>query len=274
MTAASTASTVALPLLDRVPGLRYAVSTRDAARPVAGDMSFSTGGDDPEGVIANRATWLAVIGATPETAVMSGLVHGTVVAAVGAADAGRGVRDPATAIATTDALITDVGGLTLGMCFADCTPLLLVDPVRRAIGLGHAGWRGTLAGMPGAMVRAMRDAYGSDPADLRAVIGPTIGPERYEVGADVAEPFAAAFSDATVLRPVADTPGKWLLDLWTANGVQFRRAGLSLPHVAVSGICTLTHGDQFFSHRYARAHREREGRFAVFLRLTEEEALT
>lgn len=271
-------SSVPLPLLDHVSGMRYAVSTRDAARPVGGDMSFSTGGDDPEGVVANRATWLAAIGAIPDTTVMSGLVHGTTVVAVGAADAGRGVRDPATTIAATDALITDVAGLTLGMCFADCTPLLLVDPVRRAIGLGHAGWRGTLAGMPGAMVRAMYDAYGSDPADLLAVIGPTIGPEMYEVGADVAEPFAAAFPDAAVLRPVVNAPdesrkpGKWLLDLWTANAVQFTRAGLSSVHIAVSGICTLTHGDRFFSHRYARAYNEREGRFAVFIRLTDGEA--
>jgi len=272
ITAATTAIPVVLPLLDRVPGIRYAVSTRDAARCIGGDMSFSTGGDDPAGVIANRAAWLATVGATPETAVMSGLVHGTAVMAVGAADAGRGVRDPATTITATDALITNVAGLTLGMCFADCTPLLLVDPIRRAIGLGHAGWRGTLAGMPGAMVRAMRDTYSSDPADLLAVIGPTIGPETYEVGADVAEPFAVAFPDAAILCPVADKPGKWLLDLWAANAVQFARAGLASAHVAASGICTLTQGDQFFSHRYARAHHEREGRFAVFLRLTDHEA--
>ena len=154
------------------------------------------------------------------------------------------------------------------MCFADCTPLIVVDPVRRAIALGHAGWRGTLAGMPGAMVRAMHDAYGSNPVELIAVIGPAIGPDVYEVGADVAAPFANAFPAVEVLQTISDKPGKWLLDLWRANAMQFHQAGLCTAKVAVSGICTLTHGDRLFSHRYACFTGEREGRFAVFLRLT------
>lgn len=261
-------TTVTLPLLDAVPGLRYIVSSRDATRPLGGDMSFSTGHDDPSSIISNRARGLEAIGATLNAAVMCGLVHGITVAAVTQADAGRGVRSADTTIPGTDALITDVPGLTLGMCFADCTPLIVVDPVRRAIALGHAGWRGTLAGMPGAMVCAMHDAYGSNPAQLIAVIGPAIGPEVYEVGADVAMPFADAFPTIPVLQAIPDKPGKWLLDLWRANAMQFHQAGLCTANVAVSGICTLTHGDRFFSHRYARLTGEREGRFVVFLRLT------
>ncbi len=230
-------------------------------------MSFSTGRDEPAAIVANRVALLATIGAMPETTAMSGLIHGTTVTTVTEAHAGCGVTDPATTIRDSDGLITDVPGLTLGMCFADCTPLLVVDPVRRAIGLAHAGWRGTLAGMPGALVRAMTDAYGSDPADLIAVIGPAIGPEVYEVGPDVAEPFAAAFPDGTATRPIPERPGKSLLDLWTANAAQFERAGVRTDNIGVSGICTLTHGDRYFSHRHAQRHGEREGRFAVFLRL-------
>lgn len=256
-----------LPLLDAVPGVRYVVSTRDAARPLGGDMSFTTGRDNPAAIVANRTALLATIGATPETAAMSGLVHGTAVTVVTDTHGGRGVTDPTTTLRDSDGLITNVPGLTLGMCFADCTPLLVVDPVQRAIGLAHAGWRGTLTGMPGALVRAMTAAYESDPANLIAVVGPAIGPEVYEVGAEVTEPFAAAFPGIAVTRPFPGRPGKSLLDLWTANAAQFERAGLLAEHIGVSGICTLTHGDRFFSHRYAQRHREREGRFAVFLRL-------
>jgi len=265
---AETITTVLLPLLDTVPGLRYIVSRRDATRSLGGDMSFSTGHDDPLSVISNRAICLETIGATLNNTVMCSLVHGVTVTAVTQADAGRGVRSAGTTIPETDALITDVPGLTLGMCFADCTPLIVIDPVRRAIALGHAGWRGTLAGMPGAMVRALRNAYGSNPADLIAVIGPAIGPDVYEVGADVAVPFADAFPTAEVVQAIPGKPGKWLLDLWRANAMQFHQAGLCTANVAVSGICTLTQGDRFFSHRYAHLTGEREGRFAVFLRLT------
>lgn len=238
-----------------------------ASRPLGGDTSFTTGRDDPAAVVANRVALLATIGATPNTTAMSGLVHGTAVTVVTEAEMGRGVTDPATTIRDSDGLVTDVPRLTLGMCFADCTPLLVVDPVRRAIGLAHAGWRGTLAGMPGALVRAMTGAYGSDPADLIAAIGPAIGPEVYEVGAEVAEPFAAAFPTVTATRPIPERPGKSHLDLWTANAAQFEQAGVRTTNIEVSRICTLTHGDRFFSHRYAQQHREREGRFAVFLRL-------
>lgn len=269
MTAALAASlpAVTLPLLDAVPGVRYAVTTRDAARPLGGDMSFSTGRDNPAAIVANRIAWLATVGATAETTAMSGLIHGTRVTVVTKAHAGRGVRDPATTIPDSDGLITAAPGLTLGMCFADCTPLLLVDPVRRVIGLGHAGWRGTLADMPGALVTAMTGTFGSQPADLIAGIGPAIGPAMYEVGPDVAEPFAAAFPAVPVLRPIPERPGKAHLDLWAANAALFVRAGLHRAQIGVSGICTLTHGDRFFSHRYTVAHGEREGRFAVFLRL-------
>lgn len=255
-------SPLTFPALDTIPWLRYTVTERDPVRPLDGDMSFTTGATDPAGVIANRRSALARIDRTPACAVMCGLVHGTTVRVVEGSDAGRGVLSPASTIRETDGLITREPGLTLMMCFADCVPLLVVDMRQRIIGLAHAGWRGTLAGMAGALVTAMRDACGSDPDALHAVIGPSIGPEAYTVGTEVVTAFSAAYPDDTLFS--SDERGT-RLDLWGANRRQFIRAGVRPEAISCAQMCTFMHGARFFSHRYARAHGETEGRFAVLL---------
>lgn len=255
---------VPLPGLAALSWLRAGVTTCSEALPLDGDMSFTTGAHHPEAIRANRAAWLACIGSAPERAVMPGLVHGTIVQAVTGADAGRGVESPDTAVRAVDGLTTDAPGLTLLMCFADCVPLIAVDTRRRAIGLAHAGWRGTLAGMAAALIGAMRQAYGSTPTEMVAIIGPSIGPDAYEVGSDVADQFAAAYPHDDLIRTVN---GRTHLDLWAANRAQFARAGIASAAIFTSGICTFARGDRFFSHRYAVRHREPEGRFAVMLAL-------
>ena len=262
----TTLAPVSLPILNTIPWLRAGVTTRTAVLPLDGDMSLTTGAHDPDSVLRNRRAWLASIGSAMADTVMSGLVHGTEVRVINEADCGRGVYTPENTIRATDGLITNRAGITLLMCYADCVPLIVVDTARKAIGLAHAGWRGTLAGMAGALVNAMRDAYGSDPADMLAVIGPSIGPEAYEIGDEVAQPFRAAYPDDPILTTVEARPH---LDLWTANMCQFVRAGLPNDRVHCAGICTFTHGDRFFSHRYAVRHSEPEGRFAVMIAIEE-----
>jgi purine-nucleoside/S-methyl-5'-thioadenosine phosphorylase / adenosine deaminase len=259
-------SPISLPVLDDIPWLRSGVTTRTAALPLDGDMSLTTGAHDPESVRANRRAWLASIGSTMDDTVMSGLIHGTAVHVVSNADCGRGVYTPENTIRSTDGLITDRAGITLLMCYADCVPLIVVDTARRAIGLAHAGWRGTLAGMAGALVAAMRDAYRSDPADMLAAVGPSIGPDAYEIGDEVAQPFRAAYPDDPILATIGE---RLHLDLWTANICQLVRAGIPNDRVHYSGLCTFTHGDRFFSHRYAVRHQEPEGRFAVMIAIEE-----
>ncbi len=260
---------VRLSSLAQFPWLRHGITTRDASMPLGGDMSISTGRDNPDAVIANRVAWLATTGSGLDDTVMPGLIHGTHVTVVTQADAGRGARTPVSIVADTDAMLTDTTGLTLCMCFADCVPLIVIDPVRRVIGLGHAGWRGTLAGMATAMVHAMSASFGSHPADLHAVIGPSIGPAVYIVGEEVAAQFVAAFPGAALVVRSDDGSDRSRLDLWEANRHQFRLAGLADVQITTSSICTLTQGAQFFSHRYAIAQGEREGRFAVMLRIGE-----
>jgi YfiH family protein len=255
-------ATLTFPSLDMIPWLRYAVTERDSGQPVGGDMSFTTGVANPDGVVANRRAALGRIGRTPERAVMCGLVHGTTVRMVGGPDAGSGVLSPADTIRDTDGLITRTPGLTLMMCFADCVPLIVVDPEQRIIALAHAGWRGTLAGMAGSLITAMREKCGSDPSSLLAVIGPSIGPDAYAVGDEVVSAFTRAYpSDPLFTGDERETR----LDLWEANRWQFLRAGLSLGAIACTALCTFANGERFFSHRYARAHDETEGRFAVLI---------
>jgi purine-nucleoside/S-methyl-5'-thioadenosine phosphorylase / adenosine deaminase len=257
---------LSLPAVHHIPWLRCGVTTRTGALPLDGDMSLTTGARDPASVCRNRAAWLASIGSAMDRTVMCGLVHGTDVHVVREQDCGRGVytsRDP---IQATDGLVTDQPGITLLMCFADCVPLVVVDRARRAIGLAHAGWRGTLARMAGELVRKMHETYGSDPADLIAVIGPSIGPQAYEVGDDVALPFRATYPDQPILTTV---DGRTHLDLWAANACQFVQAAVPRASIHCAGICTYENGDRLFSHRYAQRHGEPEGRFAVMIAIEE-----
>jgi polyphenol oxidase len=159
--------------------------------------------------------------------------------------------------------VTDSPSLTLMMRFADCIPILLYDPVRHAAGIAHAGWKGTLAGVAASAVDALREHFGSHPEDLLAGIGPSIGPDHYPVGEDLARAFPSSFG------PAAEA---WLercddgihLDLWAANEFVLRRSGVE--KIETAGICTACHTDDWFSHR---AEHGRTGRFGVMVWLEE-----
>jgi len=161
----------------------------------------------------------------------AGAVHGTQVARV---DEAQG------AVQGVDGLVTDRLRLPLLATYADCYPLLVYDPRRHAVGLAHAGWRGTAAGMAGALVSALNTEYGSRPADLVAGIGPGICGRCYQVGGEVAARFNG-FS-----RPDAD--GRYRLDLAAANRAQLEKAGIPAARVHVHGACTFESAD-LPSHR-------------------------
>jgi polyphenol oxidase len=156
------------------------------------NLSTATG-DCREHIDENYRRVYGALGHSPATAVISQQVHGTNVAVVTGAQAGRRLD-------SCDGLVTDVPGIVLLQRHADCVPILLYDPTRPAIGVAHAGWRGTLAGMAGEMVRVMCEAFGSRPGDLIAAIGPSIGPCCYDVGAEVQRGFRERHAEA----------GKWL----------------------------------------------------------------
>jgi YfiH family protein len=159
------------------------------------------------------------------------------------------------AVLEGDGLVTDAPGVLIAVGTADCVPVLVVDPVRRAVGAFHAGWRGTVAGIVGAGISLMKDQYGSHEGDLLAAVGPAIGTCCYAVGEEVREQFAAAFRYGSELfREESGEPSRLYVDLWEANRRQLIDAGVNSERITVIGECTACSrlpdgGRKYFSHR-------------------------
>jgi YfiH family protein len=220
-------------------------------------------GDDPALVLANRSVVASALQARLDDFVFCEQVNQPTVQVVTDEHRGRGARDLADAMPATDALVTQVPGIVLVMLVADCVPLVLYDPVRRALACVHAGWGGTVRGVTHAAVGALQE-LGTDPADLIVGIGPSIAPDRYQVGADVVAAAAAAFPDQLdeVIRP--DGTGASTFDLWRANTLQLTMAGVPADQIHLGGLDTGP-GTPYFSHRSEGPC----GRFAVLARLVE-----
>ncbi|MGA9347671.1 MAG: peptidoglycan editing factor PgeF [Anaerolineae bacterium] len=209
-------------------------------------------GDDREAVEANHDLICQALGISRGDITAAHQVHGSQVALVGPEDRGR-------VLPVTDALITDASGVALMLRFADCLPVLLYDPVRRAIGLAHAGWKGTIGGIAAKTVSAMMEAYGSRPGDIIAGLGPCIGPCCYQVGTEVIELVKANFNHwQELLHPQGD--GSLHFDLREANRRQL--AELGVKEIEMIQLCTACRTDEFFSYRAAGGH---TGCFAVVL---------
>jgi polyphenol oxidase len=213
--------------------------------------------DEKERVYANRRRAYGLYGRDTATVVHAHLVHGRDVARVTQADNGTWRPE-------VDAILTNEPGCALTMNFADCTPILLYDPIHHAIGLGHAGWQGAVKDLPGAMVAAMQREFGSNPAELVAGVGPCIGPCCYEVGEVVVTAVHAAFNNPeTILLPATrhTPPAARHFNLPEANRRNLQRAGVE--QIELSGLCTACRTDLFFSHR---AEQGKTGRFgSIFI---------
>ena len=252
---------LAWPALDGL-GAEAVVTTRDggvsAGVYATLNLSFSVG-DEPGNVVENRRRAAAAVGAGLRDLVFARQVHGAAVRVVTAADRG-GANAPGGTVGDADALVTNTPGPVLAVLVADCVPIVLYDPRARVLACVHAGWRGTVARATGAALAAMA-TLGARPADVRAGIGPAIGPDRYQVGAEVADAARDAFGPRPFLRP--DGTGAWLFDLWAANRFLLREAGVPDRNIHVAGVPTGPDPGLFFSDRTARPC----GRFAALARL-------
>ena len=220
-------------------------------------------GDDPTRVWENRRRYFAAIGLDAERICTIRQVHGIEIVRVMRRDAGRGARDYADALADADALITNDSGVALMLCFADCVPVLLYDPVHHAIGVVHAGWKGTVARIAEKTIARMGEEFGTAASDVLAGIGPSIGAGCYTVGAEVAEQFRAAFP-VHAEQIVQERDGAIHLDLWAANRIQMVAAGVLVQNIDQADICTSCDRSFFYSYR---ADGGRTGRLAAVMEL-------
>lgn len=214
----------------------------------------STVGDDPDRVQENHERLFEVTGCALEAVHDVWQVHS---ANVIHAHKPRGEASPQQA----DILVSATPGIALFMRFADCVPILLYDPRKHAIGMVHAGWLGTVRRAVEAAVQAMTREFDSVPKDIVAAIGPSIGPDHYEVGDDVYEQFSSSFGPGAD-EFFATRKGRMYLDLWAANQFMLEEQGLS--EIEIAGLCTACSTDDWFSHR---AEKGSTGRFGAFLSL-------
>ena len=242
-------------------GIKHGVSTRLGGLSTPPYATLNLGlksGDDPDKVLLNRDLFCQAVGVDYARAVTGQQVHGDHIHLVLEDDAGRGTRSHAAAVPASDALITNRRGLPLILFYADCVPVLIFDPVRRAIGLSHAGWKGTVARIAAKTVLAMGEHFGTSPADWFVGIGPSIGPCCYEVDAPVVEALQASF-EGTWRDLVVPSADKWHLDLWHANRDQLEEIGVPRAHIDISGVCTAENTALFYSHRAERGNTGRHG---------------
>jgi polyphenol oxidase len=216
-----------------------------------------TVGDDPINVTSNHELAFRAAGLSRMELFDAWQVHGTDILAP------DGPRLPGVPHQKADILITNKPGLVLFMRFADCVPILLYDPKKHACGLVHAGWQGTVKKAAFIAISAMKDLYRSSPADIRAVIGPSIGPDHYQVGSNVAEQVVTNFR-TNIDEILISKNGHQYFDLWKANQIILEQSGVELIETAY--VCTYCHDQDWFSHRRDKG---RTGRFGTFLRLTD-----
>ena len=249
------------------------------------NLSF-TRGDADENVYKNYEIISDAVGFDMDKIVMSNQTHTTNVKRGYMDDAGRGMHGKER-FEDIDGLVTNEKGLVLATFYADCVPLYFVDPVNKAIGLSHSGWRGTVNRMGKATLEKMAEEFGTKPGDVICAIGPSICMECYEVSKDVADEFAKAFavSDIPVISDeklneikngsdlnnrlfnsdkilIDKENGKYQLNLWEANKRVLLDAGIKKENLSITDICTCHNPEFLYSHRASKGMR---GNLAAFL---------
>jgi YfiH family protein len=217
--------------------------------------------DAAENIRENRRRLISALGGGWKLAACW-QVHGSDVLVV------RSAEDPRSEGEHCDALATSLKGVLLGVKTADCVPVLLGDPRSGACAAVHAGWRGTLAGIVGRALARMSEEFGTDPADVRAAVGPAALGCCYEVGRDVIEAFRGKFDDADALfAPTRE--GHALVDLHEANRRQLVASGVAVERVHLLPLCTICRPDLFFSYRRDRKLHGRSGRLLSVIGMRE-----
>ena len=249
------------PLLEKTGIVKHGFSTRigGVSEGIYSSMNLSfTRGDDENAVRENYRRMAKALDVKEDGFVLAAQTHTTNVHKVTLDNRGEKLRD-------VDGLITDVPGLCLVTSYADCVPLYFLDPVHRAIGHSHSGWRGTVGKIGKETLRKMQVEYGTDPKDVIAAIGPSICQDCYEVSEDVIDQFKEAF-DSKYWDDLfyQKENKKYQLNLWKANEIIMLEAGVRRENIAVTNVCTSCNSDVLYSHRASKGQR---GGLAAFMAL-------
>ena len=255
------------PLLEQTGIVNHGFSTRigGVSEGVFSSMNLSfSRGDDEASVRENFKRMAEAIGVEPNSLVSAAQTHTTNVRKVTAEDKGKGIVYPLD-YQDVDGLITNEPGICLTTFYADCVPLFFIDPVHKAIGLSHSGWRGTVGKMGQETLRRMKEEYGTDAKDVIAAVGPSICQDCYEVSEDVIEKFKEAFDEIYWGELFYQKENnKYQLNLWKANEIILLEAGVPKENIAVTNVCTNCNCDMLFSHRATKGQR---GSLAAFMAL-------
>jgi YfiH family protein len=239
-------------------GVYHAIFTRHGGISPTPWRSLNFGasvGDDYQRVMTNRATALSLLNIPVDSVFDVYQTHSTNIVTTD-----RSLR-PKEQHQTGDALLTNQPGVTLMMRFADCVPILLYDNAKKVIGIVHAGWKGTVDKIVSKVVLNMMSTYQSDPADIFAAIGPSIGPDHYCIGTDVVEKMTLSFG-SMAWQCMNKRDGHYYLDLWRANQLLLNSVGVN--NLEIAELCTCCNLDDWYSHR---GEHGKTGRFGVIFGL-------
>lgn len=257
------------PLLEQTGMVKHCFTTRQGgvSEGIFESLNLSfTRGDNKAAVEENFRRVAKALGTKYEDFVFSDQTHTTNVRRISREDAGKGLTRER-GYTDVDGLITNEPGLVLSTFYADCVPLYFVDPVHRAIGLSHSGWRGTVERMGKVTLKAMEAEFDTRPEEVICAIGPSICQSCYEISEDVAAQFKREFCGQEEEILLDKGNGKYQLDLWRANELILLEAGVTPEHLAVTNICTCCNDKLLFSHRASQGKR---GNLGAFLSIREE----
>lgn len=204
-------------------------------------------GDDQQNVITNRRIFCKALGLDFSRLTTAQQVHADGVEVIKEQHAGKGSLVYDDSLPNTDALITNVPNIPIMLCYADCVPIIIADPVNRAVGVVHAGWKGTVALIVRKTIQAMQKEFGTAAKNCLAGIGPAIGPCCYQVDSVVVDKLIENFSEWQTV--VTACNGMWNLDLWKANRLQLEQCGIPELNIVSCNICTSCNRSLFYSYR-------------------------
>ena len=258
-----------LPAFGAMPWLRHGFSARtggiSTGHLTSLNLSFTREEEPRWMTMQNYRIFCEAEGIPVESMVMDSYEHGTTVRRVDRADCGKGYdRDP---LPACDGLVTDDSAVTLMTGHADCMAFFFADPVKKCIGLCHAGWRGAFNRIGSEVVRMMQDCYGSDSGDIIVGVGPSICEKCFEVDESLGQEFQEAFPATECLLP-GEREGKARVDLWQVAVCQFLEAGILPEHISLMAVCTVE-DERLFSHRGDNRH---TGGMTAYLGILPDEA--